>query len=290
MRFDATAKELLEESPPAWPAFVGEPAKDVDVVDASISTVTGAADKVLRIRDEPQWIHHVEFQTGPDASLPRRINVYNAVLEDRHGLPVRSTVVLLRRDAHLAAINGRYECRWPRAAEPYRVFRYDVIRVWELPPERFLGGGLGLVPLAPISAVAEARLPDVLRRMKERFVREAPRSHLGKLWTATYVLMGLRFQESLISNLLEEVIGMEDSVTYQAIIRKGEQKGTIKGMRDVLLLVGQEQFGKPRARVKAAIEALEDPAELQRLSVRLLHVKSWAELLSLPSKTGRRKG
>src|SRR5436309_15338635 len=113
MRFDATLKDMFEESPAAWPALVGRPARDVAVIDADVSTVTGAADKVLHIRDEPPWIHHVEFQAGPDATVPRRTNVYNAVLEDRHGLPVGSSVVLPRRESNLAVMYGRYERRLP---------------------------------------------------------------------------------------------------------------------------------------------------------------------------------
>src|SRR5262249_39766619 len=101
MASDPTLKELLEESPAAWPWLVGAQAQTVEVIDSDIATITGAADKVLRVRDEPPWIHHVEFQSGPDASLPRRSNVYNAVLEHRHELPVRSTVVLLTRKANL---------------------------------------------------------------------------------------------------------------------------------------------------------------------------------------------
>src|SRR5262245_12507012 len=120
MRFDATLKDMFEETPAAWPQLVGQPARNVEVIDADVSTVTGAADKVLLIRDEPSWIHHVEFQAGPDATVPRRTNVYNAVLEDRHGHPVRSSVVLLRREANLAVINGRYERRLPGDPEAYR--------------------------------------------------------------------------------------------------------------------------------------------------------------------------
>ena len=37
--------------------------------------------------------------------------------------------------------------------------------------------------------------------------------------------MGLRYDEALADKLLEGVRAMEDSVTYQAIIRKGEAKG-----------------------------------------------------------------
>ena len=92
--FDATLKRLLEESPSDWPVLAGLPRAPVEVIHADVSTVTGAADKVLRVRGTPDWIMHVEFQSGPDQSLPRRTHVYNALLEDRHELLVPSVIVI----------------------------------------------------------------------------------------------------------------------------------------------------------------------------------------------------
>ena len=266
MRFDATLKELLEESPAAWPALVGAPARNVEVIDADIATVTGAADKVLRVRDDPEWIHHVEFQAGPDGTLPRRANVYNAVLEDRHGLPVRSSAVLLRREANLAAINGRYERRWPGAAEPYRVFLYDVIRVWELPAERLLGGELGLLPLAPVSAVPQGGRPGVLQRMKERFVREAPIAH-RPLVDRDLCLDGIRFLNRVRRQNLAGGHGNGRIIDLPSDHRQGQgprrASTALSGPPKQLLLLGRDRFGKPNVRVKAAIQAVDDPEALR---------------------------
>jgi hypothetical protein len=107
--FDATLEELLEDSPESWPTLVRRPGGSGAVVDADIATVTGDADKVLRVGGPPYWLLHVEAQAGPDASLPRRAHVYNALLSQRHDLPVRTVVLLLRREAHL------------RRSEPKRV-------------------------------------------------------------------------------------------------------------------------------------------------------------------------
>src|SRR5439155_989966 len=107
--FDATLKTLLEESPVDWPALAGHPEQTVEVIDADISIFTGATDKVLRVRGLPDWIMHFEFQSGPDATLPRRLHGYNALLEQCHDLLVRSVVVLLRRQADLANVTGVYE-------------------------------------------------------------------------------------------------------------------------------------------------------------------------------------
>src|SRR5712692_10393016 len=132
-RFDATLKSLLEDAPDDWPRLLGIADPHVRVIDADISTISGAADKVLRLSGPPPSVLHFEFQSGPDASIPCDLNVYNSVLEKRHGLPVRSVLVLLSARANLAAISGEYRRQLPAAAAPYRVFRYDVVRVWQLP-------------------------------------------------------------------------------------------------------------------------------------------------------------
>jgi predicted transposase YdaD len=187
-------------------------------------------------------------------------------------------------------INGVYLRQFPDAAEPYRLFRYQVVRVWELPVESLLRGGLGTLPLAPISAVTEAQLPDVIRRMRERLDLQKQRARAERLWTAAYVLMGLRYEAPMIDHLLKEVLGMEESTTYQAIIQKGEAKGTIKGIRLSIYALGEKQFGVPAgARVKKAVEAIATVDELLELSTRLLTAHSWEELLNLPGPRSRRR-
>jgi hypothetical protein len=54
----------------------------------------------------------ISFQRGPDASLPRRTHKYNALLEDRHDLLVRSVVVLLTLAANLSARSCGESWRW----------------------------------------------------------------------------------------------------------------------------------------------------------------------------------
>ena len=48
--FDVTLKDLVEDFAMAWPTLVVVgPVCGVDVIDADISTVTGAAEKVLLV-------------------------------------------------------------------------------------------------------------------------------------------------------------------------------------------------------------------------------------------------
>src|SRR5438874_956004 len=124
-----------------------------------------------------------------------------------------------------------------------------------------LAGGVGTLPLAPLAAVKEPELPAVIRRMKERVSAEAPPGEEAVLWTATYVLMGLRYDEALADELLRGVLAMEESVTYQAIIRKGkaegraegEAKGRAEGAQRILVRIGTKALGNPDAETTAAI-------------------------------------
>jgi hypothetical protein len=72
---------------------------------------------------------------------------------------------------------------------------------------------------------------------------------------------------------------MEESVTYQAIIRKGEVRGAIQELRKTLLRQGTLRFGPPTETVRTALESISDLGRLEGLSERLLFVNDWATLL-----------
>jgi predicted transposase YdaD len=287
--FDATLKSLLEAGPRDWVALAGYPGREAEILDADVSTLTAASDKVLHVLDPSPWILDINFQSGPDASLPRRMNLYNAVLEDRHQLLVRSVAILLAPRAHLSVINGKY-VREFQGEKPHVQFRYQVIRVWELPVQPLLADELATLPLVPISNVTEQELPGIVEEMQ---------SQLGKeLWTATYILMGTRYETALVDHLLRGVITMEESVTYQAILAEGMAKGKTEGLteglregkRTTLLLQGSKLFREPSPEVKATVEAIDSVEKLDHLLLRLLDAESWDDLLkSARGGAGRRK-
>ena len=70
-------------------------------------------------------------------------------------------------------------------------YDYHVVRLWQENADSFLNARIGLVSLAPpLTDVPEADLPQLVGRMAERINAE-PHSRAAKLWTATYLLMGL---------------------------------------------------------------------------------------------------
>jgi predicted transposase YdaD len=287
--FDATPKGLIEMRPADWPAFLGVHARAVEVVDADVSTVTAAADKVLIVHaDDGDRIQHLDFQSGPDKSVPRRTHSYNALLEDRHLLPVESVVVLLRPEANLSILDGLYERRLPGVAEPYLQFHYRVIRIWELPVEKVLSAGITVLPLAPISAVRQNELPAVIERMNKRLDAESDQATIGELWTATCVLLGLRYEAGFVDKLLQGVRAMKESTTYQAIKQEGREEGRVEELREDIRVLGEEKFQHPLpAEVLAILEGILDLGQLKQLLKRVLKVDTWEQLVTPSSGQAR---
>lgn len=83
---------------------------------------------------------------------------------------------------------------------------------------------------------------------------------------------------------------MKESVTYQAIIEEGKVEGKAEEARRMLLLMGRDQFGEPSAKIVALLDAMTDLGRLEALALRLLHVKSWEELLGMKGTARHQRG
>jgi hypothetical protein len=71
---------------------------------------------------------------------------------------------------------------------------------------------------------------------------------------------------------------MEESASYQWIVRKGERRG----QQATLLRIGRRLLGEPDAATVAAVQAITDLERLDRLADRVVEVSSWADLLATP--------
>jgi hypothetical protein len=127
------------------------------VIDADIATISGAADKVIQVKGSPDWLLAVDFQAGHDAlaKLPDLL-LYNSALFKRHGLHVRSLLVLLHRGADSPRLTSFYERGFPD--EPFEVaLRYRIVRVWQISPDKLLAGGVGASAAGTARESAKAR-------------------------------------------------------------------------------------------------------------------------------------
>ena len=281
--FDATTKELLESDPRAWlELLLGRKVNDVRVLNVDLSTITTEADSVLLVEETEPWLVHVEFQAGYEAHLPLRIQRYNILVHYREGLPVQSIVLLLRPEADGPAMSGLLQHRLPDGSL-YHEFRYNVVRIWERPVEEILAGGLATLPLAPIADVSQEELPDLVRKINQRIRQETNPSQAATLWTAAFILMGLVYPEEFIERLFQGISVMEESVTYQAILRKGRAEGLAEGRANeakrILNRQASRRFGPPGPALEARIDAIDDLERLEELIDRIQEVPGWDALL-----------
>src|SRR5438874_2693333 len=151
--YDVTTKDLLKRGPVAWMAYLrlkaGGP---IQVIDTDVSTVPAQADQVYRVGGRRSHLIHIEMQSRRNAALARRLWRYNALLDLKYNLRVRSVVVLLRPEADSRKLTGRLELRLPDGDEVV-TFSYRVVRAWEQPVEPILTGPLATLPMAPLADV-----------------------------------------------------------------------------------------------------------------------------------------
>ena len=81
---------------------------------------------------------------------------------------------------------------------------------------------------------------------------------------------------------------MEESVTYQALIRRGENQGMQQGLglgrideaRRAVVRIGQKRFQKPIPQeISNRLESITDRDQLESLLDRTLDVSNWDELM-----------
>lgn len=284
--FDPTLKTLAELSPGDWLPLVRRRRRRMTIEDTDVGmVVSGASDKLFRVHDNPEYLLHLDFESGHfREELPARLRMYNSVFGYRHNRYVLSVVVLLKPEADSPQWTGTLVQTLPGFPQDH-CFPYEVIYVWKLDPQQLLSGGIGTLALAPISNVHPGEVRGIIREMKTRLSTTSARRSRDVL-AAAYVLMGLRYSEAFAQALFEEVLGMEESTTYQGIIRRGR----VEEARQILLQLGEQKFHTlPSATGQERLESIEDVSELEGLLLRLRDADSWEELLPARSRTGRRR-
>lgn len=282
-RFDATLKDLVQNYPRDWLALLdAPPTEPVSVVTPDLSTLTAFADVVLRVG---QCLFHIDFQSGPDADLPRRILLYNVLLHERYNLPVHSIVVLLRPRADRGDLTGEVTYR-ARNERCQLGFRFEVVRLWQLPVEQLLAAQVGILPLAPLGRLpegssVEAVLPGVIEQLVDLLGRKASPAAVPELLTAAFVLTGMRVTQQEAIRLFQGVRAMRESTAYQAILEEGRVEGQVVEAIKMLLRQGQRKFGPPSSEIETTLRSIKDLERLERMGEEMLSAQSWQELLAI---------
>ena len=109
-------------------------------------------------------------------------------------------------------------------------------------------------------------MPQSIARISDRDTRQ-------NIAAYTEILAGLRFEKDFIRQLLSEDI-MQESVIYQDILQKGEQK---EALRFCMFLLN-ERFGEIDLSIVERVQVL-NLEKLEALGRALLRISSIADLL-----------
>ena len=294
--YDATLNRLIDTCPNDWAAFlatrVGLTPQPAEVIDSDLS-VTVQADKVFRLPGPPPALIHLEAEVSSRRGVPRRLHRYNALLDYTYDEIVHSVVMLLRPEADASDLTGIYT----RKRADGRVnlhFEYDVVRVWNEPIAGLLAAGLGTAPLALLTDEAVADLPGAVARFQDQLRgSEVDRTVVDEVLGSALVLCGLRHDSAQVTDLFRRLsMTLEESSTYQWILKKGFEQGEAKGVAQgiaqgtveelwrVLILLGRKRFGAVPATVEAAIRGIADQAQLERMAERIFDAANWDDLLA----------
>lgn len=215
MSFDNVCKILAEKYPLDFANWLlPETVEKIKVLKTELSIEPIRADSVILLQTKNR-ILHLEFQTKTksETPIPLRMLDYFVRLVRQYNLPVNQVVIFLQEISNEIAFTEAY-------IDEMTHHRYRVIRMWEQDSDLFLNNR-ALLPLAPLTKTNSALglLSQVAREIAK--ITDVP----ARQNTAAYteILAGLRFEKNLIRQLLSEDI-MQESVIYQDILQKGEQK------------------------------------------------------------------
>jgi predicted transposase YdaD len=259
---DNLCKRLAEEYPEQFARWLFGASGKVKVEKTELSREPVRADSVIFSHDEDETLH-AEFQTTMKSDVPvplRFLDYYVGLKRKNPSQRVRQVLVVLKQTSE--EIPDRYE-------DERTLHIYDVVLVWEQDPAELMKHD-GLLPLATLCRAesGEKLLSEVAARINHIKSRERRREALN--WSR--MLAGLRYDKSLIYQILKESDMLEESVVYQDILQKGRrrglqegrqeglqegrQKGVEEGKRELVMLQLEERFGKLSPKIRKQIERL----------------------------------
>lgn len=266
MSYDNICKILAERYPKDFARWLlNVENQKIKVLKTELSIEPVRADSVTFLQTAEE-ILHIEFQTSTVSNPPiqERVLGYSARLKIQYRCPVTQVVIFLRQTDDEIAFTEKYE-------DETTIHHYRVIRMWEQDPTIFLNN-LALLPLAPLANTnsPESLLSQVAREIAKITNKDTRQS----IAAYTEILAGLRFEKDFIRQLLSEDI-MQESVIYQDILQKGEQKGEFK----ILNLQLNRRFGQIDISIQERIRQL-NADKLEVLAQELLDFSDVSDLVN----------
>jgi predicted transposase YdaD len=264
--FDNVCKILAEKYPTEFARWLlPDELRKVEVLKTELSIEPIRADSVTFLQTENR-ILHLEFQTTAqsETSMPLRMLDYFVRLVRKYDVPVTQVVIFLQETSNEIAFTEEY-------VNEMTHHRYRVVRMWEQDSTLFLDNP-ALLPLAPLTQTDSPQ--GLLSQVAQSVAKISDRETRQNIAAYTEILAGLRFEKDFIRQLLSEDI-MQESVIYQDILQKGEQKEAFS----LCLSLLEERFGQLDSSILARVEVL-NKKQLEDLCRLLLRISSISDLVN----------
>lgn len=270
---DTLCKRLAEEYPAQFARWLFGARGPVKVEKTELNREPVRADAVIFAHAGNETLH-TEFQTSSKSAMPVPLRMLDYKVGLKRLAPqrrVRQALVVLKPTG--TPIPDRYEDEWT-------VHRYAVVLLWEQDPAELLPYE-GLLPLATLCRATSgaALLSEIAARIRQIAAPAQQREVLN--WSR--MLAGLRYDTNLIYQTLKENDMLEESVVYQDIFKKGEQRGKqegiVEGERNVALRLLKRRFGKVPPNVNKQLAGLA-AAQLEELCEAVLVFQTPGDLRS----------
>jgi len=282
---DASMKALLRTCPTALLQLAGvQAAPDaLKIEDANINLPEQRADHVFILpsqSDPPvERAIYCEYQLSPDSRvLPTWFSKCGG-LTRQLGMPVVLLVVYLERGKRTS-----FPDRYSAEVDGLKVeFIFPTLRLWEVANRIRSGEFAALAPLLVLceEQPSAATVQEEIALIDSAVLSDAVRSDL---LAVALRIAAARISIDILRPLFEkEIEHMKETGFIGEWLaeseRNGETRGEARGERKVIIRQGAKRFGEPSEDVLARLSAIESTSELEALSLRLLEVESWQELL-----------
>ncbi|MEH1947506.1 MAG: DUF4351 domain-containing protein [Nostoc sp.] len=270
MSYDNTCKYLAEKYPGDFARWLlASDTSDIQVLKTELNLEPIRADSVTFLQIANQ-ILHLEFQTTPKSKTPLdfRMLDYYTRLKREYWCDIEQVLIFLQPTSSEIVFNTQYVDKKTR-------HEYRVIRLWEEDPTPLLANPA----LLPLATLARTDSPaDLLTQVAVNVDMIEEIDERQNISACVQVLAGLRFDKSLITQLFREEI-MQESVIYQDILQKGEERGKKQEALQLIMRLLTRRVSAIEPEIEQQIRTL-SITQLEDLAEALLDFSSYSDLVN----------
>ncbi|MBD2597537.1 DUF4351 domain-containing protein [Nostoc spongiaeforme FACHB-130] len=270
MSYDNTCKYLAETYPAEFAKWLlaSDTTDNIQVLKTELTLEPIRADSVTFIQIANQ-ILHIEFQTTPQSMPPldfRMLDYYIRLKRQYFWCEIHQVLIFLQPTSSEIVYNTQY-------TDSNTIHKYRVIRLWEEEPTLLLANPA----LLPLATLAKSNSPQALLEQVAAAVDMIEETdERQNISACVQMIAGLRFEKNLITQIFREAI-MQESVIYQDILQKGEERGKKKEALQLILRQLTRRFDAVNPRIEEQIQAL-SITQLEDLAEALLDFASQNDL------------